>query len=128
MGGGYSMYLAMDIASTPVNDLQICGRLVQFMEATRFNETSPNDGLARGNTDYVLASPGNVYIVYGDTGHSLGVHVQAGDYRVKWYDPTDGDWVDEGVQSLAAGDHEFPKPAAIGSEAALVLATEGGQE
>ncbi len=124
MGGGYSMIVFMDIASTPVNDLQVCGRLVQFMEATRFNETSPADSLARGNTDYVLASPGEVYIAYGDSGGSLGVNVQAGDYRVKWYDPVDGDAVDLGVVSLAAGDQTFAKPGAIGSEGALYLATE----
>jgi len=29
------MILFMGIVSTPVNDLQICGRLVQLMEATR---------------------------------------------------------------------------------------------
>ncbi len=124
MGGAYSMILFMDIASTPVSDLQICGRLVQFMEGTRFNETAPADSLARGNTDYVLANPGQVYFAYGDSGSSLGVNVQAGSYRVKWFDPADGDWVDQGVQTFPGGDQTFTKPGAIGSEAVVYLVQE----
>ena len=126
MGGAYSMWLWMDIASTPVSDLQICGRLVGFMESTRFYETQPYDSLARGNTDYVLADPGNVYIVYGDSGTSLGVNIIAGNYFVKWFDPVDGDWVDEGSQTLTAGDNTFTKPGAISSEAALYLELDDG--
>jgi CubicO group peptidase (beta-lactamase class C family) len=121
MGGAYSMILGMDIASTSVSDLEICGRLVQFMEATRFNETVPYDSLARGNTDYVLASPGNVYIAYGDSGGSLGVNVQAGTYSVRWYDPADGEWVHLGILTLPAGDQTFTKPGVIAGEAALYL-------
>jgi hypothetical protein len=88
MGGAYSMWLWMDIASTPVSDLQICGRVVSFMESTKFYEAWPYDSLARGSTSYVLADPGNVYIVYGTSGTSLGVNILAGKYRVKWYDPS----------------------------------------
>ena len=97
MGGAYSMLLYMDIASTPVSDLQSCGRLVGFMEATRFNETAPADALARGSTLYVLADPGDVYLVYGDSGGSLGLNMIAGAYDVKWFDAMDGDWVDSDV-------------------------------
>jgi hypothetical protein len=101
-----------------------CARLMDFMESTKLNNTVCRDDLARGNTDYVLADPGNVYIVYGDSGSSLGVNIQAGTYRVKWFDPVDGDWVDEGSQTLTAGDKTFTKPKAIGSEAVLYLELE----
>jgi len=121
MGGAYSMWLWMDIASTPVSDLEICGRVVEFMESTRFYETQPYDSLARGSTDYVLAYPGNVYIVYGDSGTSLGVNVQAGTYNVKWFDTIDGDWSDQGSQTLSAGDQYFTKPGGIGTEAVVYL-------
>ena len=124
MGGAYSMILYMGIASTPLGDLRACGRLVGFMEATRFNEAVPADGLARGDTDYVLAEPGRVYIAYGDGGSCLGVSVLAGEYRVRWYDPVDGGWTDEGLQALATGDRMFAKPGAIGAEAALYLCTD----
>jgi hypothetical protein len=68
-----------------------------------------------------LANPGHAYIVYGDTGTSLGVSVVAGTYIVKWYDPVDGDWVDQGSQALSSGDNTFTKPGAISAEAALYL-------
>jgi len=103
-----------------------CARLMDFMESTLINQTSCRDDLARGNTDYVLADPGNVYIVYGDAGTSLGVNILAGTYFVKWFDPVDGDWVDEGSQVLTAGDKTFTKPGAIGSEAALYLELDDG--
>ena len=98
-----------------------CARLMDFMESTNLNVTTCRDDLARGDTDYVLADPGNVYILYGDTGTSLGVNIVAGDYSVKWFDPIDGDWVDEGIQTLTAGDKTFTKPGAIGAEGTLLL-------
>ena len=128
LGGGYSMILGMDIASTPPSDLETCGRLVRFMEATRFHKTSPHDELARGDTDYVLAAPGEVYIAYADAGDNLGLSVLAETYAVRWYDPVTGDWYDDGTQTLEAGDQTFTKPAGIGDEAALYLVTPGGPD
>ncbi len=121
MGGGYSMILGMDIASTPVEDLRICGRLVRFMEATRFNLTSPRDDLARGDTDYVLAAPGHVYIAYADSGGKLGLLVTAGSYRLRWFDPVKGNWVVGGDRDLKAGEMAFAKPAGFADEAVLYL-------
>jgi hypothetical protein len=121
-GGGYSMILFMDIESTPVSDLQICGRLVGFMEATRFNEAVPHDDLARNDTDYALASPGQVYIVYGDVVDELGLFMAPGNYSAKWYDPAAGSWVDQGTRPVsAAGVQSFAKPGSFAEEAALYL-------
>jgi len=131
MGGASAVQvLYMGRASDPadyntVDKYNDCARLMDFMESTRLNETVNYDSLARGNTDYVLANPGQVYIVYGDSGSSLGVNVSAGTYSVIWYDPADGDWVDQGNQSLSAGDQTFTKPGAIGDEAALYLERQG---
>jgi hypothetical protein len=47
-----------------------------------------------------------------------------GTYNVKWYDPVDGDWVDQGSQAFSAGDNTFTKPGNISAEAALYLAVE----
>ena len=130
MGGASAVQvLWMGRASDPaawneVGKYDDCARLMDFMESTRLNETSTHDELARGNTDYVLAKPGQIYIAYGDSGSSLGLNVQAGTYREKWFDPVDGDWVDQGSQVLSAGDQSFTKPGAIGSEAALYLEVE----
>ena len=130
MGGASAVQvLWMGRASDPAdwNDpdkYDDCARLMDFMESTRINETSNRDDLTRGNTDYVLANPGQVYIAYGDSGSSLGLNVQAGTYREKWFDPVDGDWVDQGSQVLSADDQSFIKPGAIGSEAAIYLEVE----
>ncbi|MGQ9651997.1 MAG: DUF6298 domain-containing protein [Phycisphaerae bacterium] len=121
MGGGYSMILGMDIESTPVEDLQACGHLVRFMQSTRFNLTSPRDDLAREDTDYVLAAPGQVYIAYSDSGGNLGLIVSAGRYRVRWFNPVSGDWADREDRSLADGEQMFARPASFGDEAVLYL-------
>jgi hypothetical protein len=125
LGGGYSMILGMDIDSTPLSDLEICGRLVRFMEATRFHKMSPHDELARGNTDYVLAAPGETYIAYADAGGSLALSIMAGTYAVRWYDPVTGNWYNEGTQTLDEGEQSFPKPGGMGDEAALYLVVPG---
>ncbi len=122
MGGGYSMVLGMDIESTPVSDLGNCGRLVRFMEATRFNETSPHDELAGCDTDYVLANPGEVYIGYGDGGDAFQLFMVPGNYAVKWYDPTTGLWVDQATRVvLSAGSQLFAKPGTFAQDAALYV-------
>lgn len=121
LGGGYSMILGMDIASTPVADLETCGRLVRFMEATRFERTHPRDDLARADTDYVMAAPGEVYLAYADSGSRLGLLLEAGAYRVKFYNPATGKWVDEGVRTLPAGESVFTKPAGFGEDVAICL-------
>lgn len=121
MGGASSMVLGMDIASTPVSDLQACGQLVSFMQATRCNETSPHDELARAGTDYVLANPGEVYLAYADSGTTLGLNMQAGHYTVKWHDAIAGAWFDSGAMILADGDQSFTRPGTVGEEAVLYL-------
>lgn len=122
LGGGYSMVLGMDIAATPAGDLQTCGRLVRFMEATRFNEAAPRDDLARQDTDYVLASPGEVYIAYGDSGIDFGLSMLPGHYVVRWYNPASGSWIEQGTRAVAAaGIQDFTRPGAITGDAALYV-------
>ena len=127
MGGASAVQvLGMGRASDPCNwndpqKYDDCARLTEFMESIRLNETSPRDDLARGSTDYVLANPGEVYLAYGDSGSSLGVNVEAGNYLVQWYDPVDCDRICEGVRQLSAGDQSFIKPTGIGDEAVIYL-------
>jgi len=116
MGGASAVQVIwMGRASDPSNwndsnKYDDCARLMDFMESIRLNETSLLDELARGSTDYVLANPGAVYIAYGDSGDSLGINLEAGNYLVQWYDPVDDDLIDEGIQQLSAGDQTFIKP------------------
>ena len=124
MGGGYSMILGMDIASTPVADLETCGRLVRFMQATRFNETSPHDELARENATYVLANPGKTYIVYASSGDKVGLQMEAGRYHAAWYDCGAGKWLDGGSREVSAGECVLDAPVNLGRPVSLYLDVE----
>ncbi|NLX15138.1 MAG: hypothetical protein GXY44_16020 [Phycisphaerales bacterium] len=124
LGGGYSMVLGMDIASTTIEDLKACGRLVGFMEATRFNETSPRNDLKRAGTMYVLADPGNVYLAYGLDVDGLSLLMEEGIYAIRWYNPINGQWVDAGRQAVQAGPQRFVKPSGIDGELVLYIADE----
>ncbi len=82
---------------------------------------TPNDGLAFGGTDYLLANPGESYIVYADdlTGQ-LGIEAMAaGQYDLRWFDVVTGTTVVENNVLLPAGDQTFTTPGGIGSELAL---------
>jgi len=116
--GAYVMPIGWDIAGTDVAYLEDCGRLVEFMESTDFNEMSPHDELAYGATEYVLANPGQSYIAYSRNAGNMGIrNLETGIYELKWYDTVDGDWSEQTVN--AAGDTSWPRPSNIGQEAAL---------
>lgn len=123
MGGAYVMVLGWDVAGTPVEDLEACGRLKAFMESTNFNEMSPRDDLAEGGTQYVLASSGESYIVYasslsGDIG--LG-YLAAGEYDFMWLDIPAGTTVNQNNVSVEEGAQSWSRPDEIGAELALYI-------
>jgi len=121
MAGAYVMALRMDIASTSVEILEDHGRIVEFFEQTNFNTMTSNDGLAFGDTDYLLANPGESYIAYADalTGQ-LGIEAMvAGRYDLLWFDVVTGTTVLENNMLLPADDQTFTTPGGIGSEVAL---------
>jgi hypothetical protein len=125
MGGAYVMILEMDIAGTDVADLEDCGRLVEFFESTRFRETAPADALAAGDTQYVLAAPGEAYILYASAATTeLGVDVEAGTYTLRWLDPVDGDTTMEQGVVAPGGPQTWPLPEGIGPEVALSIERE----
>ena len=123
MGGAYVMILRMDIATTPVSDLEDCGRLVRFFEATSFNEMAPHDELGFAGTKYVLARPGRSYIAY--TPKLMGKiglkNIRAGQYRFVWYDCATGLTVTQENVTVAGGDQSWSKPDNIGSELAVYI-------
>ena len=120
MGGAYVMLLGMDIASTAISDLDDCGRLVRFMESTNFDDMEPHDELAMGDTQWVLANPGDAYIAYASSASGdLGLRgLDLGTYELSWLDPMDGDASTETV-TLMTTDASFTPPAGIGPEVAL---------
>jgi len=127
MAGAYTMVLGMDIAGTPVADLEDCGRLVRFMTTTDFAAMTPRDDLAAGDTRYVLADPGKGYIAYAPDGaRRLGLRAMtAGTYDLTWFDPVTGATVAQRAVAVPAGEAIWPKPAGIGDEVALRVRRRG---
>ena len=127
MGGAYAMVLGMDIANTPVSDLQDCGRLASFFESTNFNEMSPRDDLAYGGTQYVLAKPGSSYIAYASNlSGDIGIkNMTAGVYTFKWLDCANGTIVAQSNVDVEAGDRTWTKPSQIGNELVVYINSTG---
>ena len=123
MGGAHVMVLDMDIETTPPDDLYACGRLARFMEAIGPAEMSPRDGPALGDTEYVLAGPGESYIAYAsDSTEGIGLRsVEAGDYSFVWLDCDTGQQVYQHRVQCRAGDNHWPKPEGIGGEVAVCI-------
>ncbi len=117
--GAHVMALGWDIASTPVSDLQDCGRLVRFMRAARFHRMAPHDELRAGGTQYVLAAPGQGYVAYAASAGNLGLKaLAAGSYQLEWLDVASGA-TSSATITVAAGDRTFAPPVSFGSELAL---------
>ena len=122
------MVFEMFIDSTSTGELQDCGRLVKFMESTEFNKMSPHDDLNFGETDYVLAKPGDCYIAYASgITTNLGIrNLTKGEYTLKWFDCKDGDTEIQTVNIDTSGNHSWNKPSGMGDEVALYIKRSGG--
>lgn len=122
MAGAYVMAYQMDIASTPMSDLEDCGRLVDFMESTDFHRMEPRSDLGAGDTRYVLAQPGTSYIAYANEGRgALGLRdLEPGRYRLRWLDTANGREAIEET-SVSSSTTLWRRPAGIGKEAAVYV-------
>lgn len=123
MGGAYVMPIQWDIASTPIDELQDCGKIVSFMEKTDFNTMAPHDELAYAGSKYVLANPGKSYIAYASVLRgNIGIkNMQSGIYDLKWMDIPSGTMVNEMKINLVEGDKTFEVPENIGNELVVYI-------
>jgi len=129
MAGAYVMVLGMDIAGTPVSDLEDCGRIVDFFQSVDFYGLEPADDLGFGDTRYVLADPERRYIAYSpDTKDGLGIRgMTAGVYDALWFDCVTGRRVRKDGVRIPGGDRLWEKPEGMGKEAALYLERKGSR-
>lgn len=77
-----------------------------FNEHVPFWEMSAANDLAEGDSDYVLADPDNVYLVYLRDGGSAEIDLStaSGDYSVHWFDPRNGGALQNGsIKTIKAG-------------------------
>jgi len=125
MGGAYVMVFGMDIASTPVEALEDCGRLASFFESTRFDLMAPHDASARAETDYVLGNVVAGWILYGaDAASSLGIAIPpgfGGTFNLRWMDCASGTEVTQNGVTVPSGDRTFTVPSSLGNEVVLEL-------
>lgn len=122
MSGAYVMVFGMDIANTPKTWLNDCKNLQTFFEGTRFNQMSPIDSLAYGETEYVLADEGYDYIFYSSHAHyGLGIkNSTKGKYLFTWLNCINGKRVVKNM-NIHGGDQIWKKPSGFGSEVALYI-------
>jgi hypothetical protein len=99
------------------------GKVVAFMEQTDWHTMRPQDGLAAGSTKWVLANPGQSYIVYTyNASGPLGVKGMAeGVYDLLWFDTVNGRMLTQTNIPIATGDVAWSKPESLGSEIALYI-------
>jgi hypothetical protein len=115
------MVLGMDIASTAPGDLRDCGNVVRFFRKVGLQGMEPHDELAYGATTFVLAEPGERYVVYSwvPDGQVGLRQMPAGRYSFEWFDCVEGSFVSQASVPVASGDRSWPRPAGIGDEVAV---------
>ncbi len=128
MGGATVLVHALDVASTPVEALEDCGRLRDFFQGVPFQGMAPNDAIKRGQTEYVFGAVDFGYVLYASnlTG-SMGFAAPsgaAGPCDLVWFDCITGSTVVQSVV-VVAGDNLWPKPGGLGSEVALAVLPSG---
>ncbi|MFZ5832550.1 MAG: hypothetical protein ACOY3P_20880 [Planctomycetota bacterium] len=126
--GGYMLVLGMfptEEGAEPTDAmLEDMRRVQQFFESIPVNTMAPHDELAAGDTDWVLAAPDHGrYVLYShDGGEQLGIRgLKPGQYRLRWFDPVDGDDAIVETTVGADGPARFVKPKAIGAEAVVYV-------
>ncbi len=123
MADAYVMVLGMDIDDTPKSWLKDCKIIQNFFEATTFNQMSPNDSLALGETGYLLANEGYDYILYSAHAEkNLGLRrLPEGNYSFTWMDCIDGAQKVTHNIRVSDGDHTWQKPSGLGNEVVLFI-------
>ncbi len=115
MGGASVLDLDQDGISGSEEELRDVQRLNEFLGTASRTGLVPRDDLASSASTWVLADPGETYVLYdrSDESDSLGLRsIPRGVYRLDWFDPEtgvyvlDSTWV--GVEGLASW--EIPEP------------------
>jgi hypothetical protein len=111
----------------------------RFMESLPFAEMFPANRLLSNREGFCFAKPGKAYAVYLPSGGSAALDAPEGSYRLAWYDPREGRFLDEQSASgpkiaLAAPDDRDwavrvlavdPQPTAPSAASARVQSLQG---
>jgi hypothetical protein len=123
MAGAQVMVLGMDIATTPESDLRDCGNIVQFFELSVDRRAiEPRDEIAYGDTEYVLAGPGQYFAYTSRSTGQIGLrNMRAGRYDFIWLDCITGEFVAQERVAVAEGKQTWKTPAGFGPEVAVYI-------
>ena len=88
-----------------------------------FNKMQPRNDLKYSDANWVLANPGNSYIVYSyDCGWGVGLkQMQEGKYNLLWMDTVTGKTVSESDILVKWGTINFKKPKELGEEVVVYI-------
>jgi hypothetical protein len=64
--------------------------MVDFFTSFEWWETDPHDELVN-NSNYCLAEPGKIYVVYPPHGGNVIVRLEKGRYDAAWFNPSTGE-------------------------------------
>jgi hypothetical protein len=123
MAGAYVLVYQWEIDSTPERQLRQCGYLAEFLEAADVRGARPRSDLARGDTRFLLAGPGDRYIGYTRPfPQEVGVSgVAPGAWSLLWMDVESGASRSETVDLRPGEGFSVPPPPDLGGELAFLL-------
>ena len=123
MAGAYVLVYQWEVDSTPERQLQQCGYLVEFLEAADVRGSRPQSDLARGDTRFLLAGPGDRYIGYTRRfAQEVGISgVASGAWSLRWMDVESGARRSETINLNSGEDFSVSPPPDLGGELAFVL-------
>lgn len=123
LAGIQALVYGMNIHDTPIEQLQQCRILQEFMESTAFWTMSSSDARAAGATRWVLADDDRSAILY--TREPLGelglAGMSAGTIDLLWVDCVSGARQAEERVIVAGGENSFARPAGFGAEVAVSI-------
>lgn len=94
------------------------GHILEFFTSFDWWKTEPHDEWA-DNGNYCLSQPGALYAIYLPKGGKVTVQLPLGEYRARWFDPANGEWIP--LDSPAHGPAWTSPPAPGHGDWALLL-------
>jgi hypothetical protein len=87
------------------------GSVLSYANKMKLDQMTPQGALS--STGYVLANPGQEYLVYQpNSGEPFTVNLNSGSYNYEWLDPSTGTVVDTGTLTESSGNRTFSAPFA----------------
>lgn len=125
--GRYAIQLSVRSARVLFDRVTLKKGLAPYMDTAKTTTATGASSVYIANSDYVLAQPGERYVVYApwSTDVNLDLSSELGDFSVTWYSPRSGGELQLGsVTSVSGGDIvDLGEPPALPNEDWVILVT-----